>query len=453
MNILAASILFGSVSAVLLLPRRAAMVALIVGGCCLPVAMSLELGPFNFYPLRLLLAAALLRIVLWADSPPGGMNGLDWAMVAWVLVALSSCLFYDEIADTLTNRLGLVFTAAGSYLAFRMFCHSHDDRIYLCRVMALLMLPLALAMSYERLTGHNLFFALGGLADVPEIRNGAVRAKGPFAHSILAGSAGAMSLPLIWVLWRTNRDLTIAATVAAFAMILASGSTGPILSALCAVVALAVWHVRDHLRALRWAALSAYISLDLVMQAPAYYLMARIDLTGSSTSWHRAALIEAAIDHLPQWWLAGTDYTRHWIAYGVPWSANHIDVTNHYLRLGVDGGLPLMLLFIVVLAIAFSYVGRAVRHVPANATKNNAIGNAVANISTTTSSDLVIWALGASLFGHVVNFLSVSYFDQSVIFLYATLAAIASTNSRRDVPAHARLAQRRVSIPGAVLRH
>ncbi|MBK6854915.1 MAG: hypothetical protein IPG93_25910 [Burkholderiales bacterium] len=452
MNILVASILLGSVSAVLLLPRRAAMVALIVGGCCLPVAMSLELGPFNFYPLRLLLAAALLRIMLWADTPPGGMNGLDWAMVAWVLLALASCLFYDEIADTLTNRLGLVFTAAGSYAAFRMFCHSHDDRLYLCRVLAWLMVPLALAMSYERLSGHNLFLALGGLNDVPEVRNGAVRAQGPFAHSILAGSAGAMSLPLVWVLWRTNRHLTIAATMAAFTMILASGSTGPILSALCAAVALALWHVRDHVRTLCWAALLAYISLDLVMQAPAYYLMARIDLTGSSTSWHRAALIEAAIDHLPQWWLAGTDYTRHWIAYGVPWSPNHIDVTNHYLRLGVDGGLPLMLSFIVVLAIAFSYVGRAVRQVPANATATNTNTNTNANTAT-TSSHLVIWALGAALFGHVVTFLSVSYFDQSVIFLYATLAAIASTTSRRDVPAHTRLALRRVSIPGAVLRH
>ena len=96
------------------------------------------------------------------------------------------------------------------------------------------------------------------------------------------------------------------------------------------------------------------------MKAPAYYLLARIDLTGSSTSWHRAALIDMALGHLSEWWAFGTDHTRHWMPYGVPWSDNHSDITNYYISMGVNGGLPLMLLFIAILAKAF-YAGRWLR--------------------------------------------------------------------------------------------
>ncbi|MGP8020096.1 MAG: hypothetical protein ACLPRE_03775 [Limisphaerales bacterium] len=37
-----------------------------------------------------------------------------------------------------------------------------------------------------------------------------------------------------------------------------------------------------------------------------------------------------------------------------------------------------------------------------------------------------MWTLGCILFGHVTAMLSVSYFDQSVFFLYFVLAAIAT---------------------------
>jgi hypothetical protein len=164
------------------------------------------------------------------------------------------------------------------------------------------------------------------------------------------------------------------------------------------------------MRRLRWAALFAIIGLAFVMKAPVYYLISKIDLTGSSTGWHRAALIEAAITHLNEWWIGGTDYTRHWMPTGVQWSANHTDITNHYIKMGVIGGLPLMLLFIAVLGKAFSAVGKLLaQHEDAPAQPR-----------------FLIWTLGSILFGHAVTMISVSYFDQSIIFLYLVLAAIGS---------------------------
>jgi hypothetical protein len=172
-----------------------------------------------------------------------------------------------------------------------------------------------------------------------------------------------------------------------------------------------MWRWRQSLRSLRWIALLSYLALHLVRERPAYYLMARIDLTGGSTGWHRARLIEVAFEQLGEWWLAGTDYTRHWMATGVGWSQAQTDIVNHYIFMGVVGGLPLMFRFIAVLVIGFSFVGRSLQR-PAHQGRRD--------------WQFMVWALGASLFAHCVTFISVSYFDQSFVLFYLVLAAIGS---------------------------
>jgi hypothetical protein len=152
------------------------------------------------------------------------------------------------------------------------------------------------------------------------------------------------------------------------------------------------------------------------MNAPPYYILARINLIGESTGWHRARLIESAIENINQWWLFGTDYTRHWMSTGVTWSPEHADITNYYLWFGVVGGLPLMFLFIAILYRGFSFVGNAVEE----------------ESSLPKESQFYIWALGSSLFGHAVTFLSVSYFDQSTMFIYLALATISSIFAKKS---------------------
>ena len=190
------------------------------------------------------------------------------------------------------------------------------------------------------------------------------------------------------------------------------------MSVIFSIFALILWRWRHLTRQMRIAAVAGYIILDLVMKAPAYYLIARIDVAGGSTGYHRAALMESSIKHLKEWWLAGTDYTRHWMPYGVGWSEDHADITNHYLAQGVKGGLPLMILFIVIIWLGFRYVGDILRARP-DAPKED---------------QFLIWSLGASLFAHASTCISVAYFDQSVIFIYLMLALIAS---RRGAPAEA----------------
>jgi hypothetical protein len=98
---------------------------------------------------------------------------------------------------------------------------------------------------------------------------------------------------------------------------------------------------------------------------------------------------------------------------GVSWSPDHTDITNEYLNMGVLGGLPLMFLFIAILAVAFIFVGRL-----------QEVSNDLPGETRFTA-----WGFGAALFAHAVTFNSVSYFDQSILFVYMTLAAIGSIYS------------------------
>jgi hypothetical protein len=167
------------------------------------------------------------------------------------------------------------------------------------------------------------------------------------------------------------------------------------------------------MRFVKWFAVFGYIVLDLVMKAPAYYLIGRINPLGVSAGYHRAALIESALKHISEWWLAGTDSTRHWMPTGISWSPDHTDITNHYIKMGIWGGLPLMLLFIFILIKGFSFVGQTLKQATALPPKFR----------------FMVWSLGAGLFAHATTCIAVSYFDQSFLFLYLTLAAIGSARS------------------------
>jgi len=292
----------------------------------------------------------------------------------------------------------------------RIFIRSKEDLVRLSKALMVLLVPLALEMAHEKINGHNAFSVFGYVTEMATVRGGKIRAQGPFAHSILAGTAAAVCMPLTILLWKESRKLALVGLVATGSMILTCASSGPILTAAAIMGALGLWKFRSLLRLIIWGVVAMLVGLNFIMNDPVYFLLARIDLTGKSTGWHRAALIDAAVKHLDEWWFAGTDYTRHWMPTGVYWNKNHTDITNHYLKMGVWGGLPLMLLFMYVVASGFTSVGKTL-DLCANAPPEERFH---------------IWLLGAILFGHAVSFISVSYFDQSVVFFYLSLAMIGS---------------------------
>ncbi|MDD4905024.1 MAG: hypothetical protein PHD39_02535 [Methylobacter tundripaludum] len=408
----------------LALPRRLAAIPLLVGAAYMTRGQILEIGPAHFTVVRILVTVGILRVLLKGERIANGMNQVDRWLVLWAVFLIASSIFHTS--DAWVFRIGLMWSEVGCYFLFRVFIQDAEDVEQIFKALCVALVPIAVLMLLEKAIGRNLFAVLlGGINEIPTFRNGHFRAQGPFDHPILAGVVGATCFPMALHLWKSHRKYALVGLFSARGIILASTSSGPIMMLLFILFGLALWKVRDHLRSIRWLALIAVIALDAVMKDPVYFLMARIDISGGSTGWHRSQLIRSSIEHLGEWWLAGTDYTRHWMATGIYANTNHTDITNHLLGIGVMGGLPAMFLFIMVLVAGFGKVGRALRE----------------NKNASMEQRLLIWTLGAILFGHVWNFWSISLFDQSVVFFYLILASISAVQVAKPLAVNVEVKQ------------
>jgi hypothetical protein len=391
------------------LPRSSAPLPLIIGASYMTLGPSLDVGPFHFTVIRILIAIGFLRVLVRGERIMGKLTSVDRLMLLWSVATVLTSFFHTHIAETLVFHLGLAYNGLGLYFLFRIFIQNIEDIPRLSKIIIIALVPIALEMILESVTRGNSFAFLGGVPELCEVRNGKIRAQGPFAHSILAGTVGAVCLPLAIALWHRSRKIALVGMAATGLIIVCSKSSGPLLSAIFAVGGMILWKFRTKMRLIRRGAFVALLVIAAVMNAPFYYIVARIDLAGGSTGWHRAHLIESAINHIDDWWLAGTDYTADWTP-NAGSNDNETDITNHYVRMAVWGGLPMMLLFIGTLQSAFGLLSKALKPTQ----------------DFMMQEQFIIWALGCSLFAHVATMMSVSYFDQSVLFLYLVLAAIAS---------------------------
>jgi hypothetical protein len=397
----------------LTLPRRWAILPLILSAAYMTHGQALEIAGANFTMLRIVVAVGFLRVLLRREHIAGGFVALDRWVLCWALLLAGTSAFHDYGAFQF--RSGMVWTELGSYFLFRIFVQDIDDARRTMQTVTATLVPLAVIMLTEKSTASNLFAALGYVDAISPVRDGQVRATGPFAHPILAGTVGAGCFGMGLALWGGARYRALIGCTAGGAMVYASASSGPILMLAFILLGVACWVMRDHMSFIRWMALAVILALAAVMKAPFYFLMARIDIMGGSQSWFRAQLIHSAIEHLSEWWLVGTDYTRHWMATGIGANDRHTDMTNHFLSMGVMGGLPLLIVFVLVCRAAFRDVGRSLQTPYMNAQHR-----------------FFVWALGAVLFGFVMNFFAITLFDQSAMFFWMLVAAIASIASQAE---------------------
>jgi hypothetical protein len=390
-------------------PRQWAAVPLLIGSTYMAITDNIGLGPLHFTVIRILVTVGLVRVKLRGERIGGGMTTLDKIMILWAAWAVFSGCFHKDSSQALIYRLGLVYDALGLFFLFRIFIHDIAELMGVAKAVIIYLIPIALEMLTENATGSDKFSLLGTACPYCAIRAGKVRAQGPFSHAILAGTVAAECLPFALYFWKQDRKLALLGLATTGSMVYLCRSSGPIMTAFFVFLGLGFWIVKDRMRLVRWTVLLGFVAVSVVMNAPIYYLLNRINLTGSSDSYHRAFLIDSAIHHLNEWWLVGTDYTRHWTNENGA-DAGNTDITNYYLRMGVNGGLPLALLFTGILVAAFSSVGKSLR-----LSQNEPV-----------ERQFLIWTLGAILLGHATTFISVTPYDQSVVYFYLLLAIISS---------------------------
>ncbi len=399
---------------VLILPRRYAVIPIIATACYMTLGQVIMIGSLHFYFIRILVIIGLIRIIARKEIKLINFSSIDKIFILWVVSNSLAYVILRQDSAAIANRLGFALDAIGSYLLFRVCIRNIDDMRHLINSIGIIIVPLAIAMLFESLSGRNFYSMFGGVPEISMVRDGHIRCQGPFLHPILAGTFGATILTLFLGQWFSDKKKYIAliGIIAATTITITSASGGPASVYLFGILALCMWFVRKHMRIIRWGILLTIIGLHMVMKAPVWYLIARVGSVTGGSAFHRAEIIEQAVNHFNEWWLLGTSYTAHWMPYTITIYPDQCDITNMFIVEGVQGGLLTMLLFIGIIVFCFRRIGCSLQPLDKNPFTHN----------------FFLWSIGATLFAHIVAFFSVSYYDQSIFFYYMLIAMIAGTN-------------------------
>ena len=398
-------------------PRKA-LVAFLAGAILIPQDHVLLIGGLHFPMLRVLVLFGIVRLVRDKISSKarifsGGTNKIDVAVVLLaVFTAVAGILLFRE-SGAIIFQLGNLYTVFGIYFLLRFLIRTKEDVVCMVRTLSCVAAVIAVIMTWEIATGHNPYALLGGArassyANILE-RDDRFRAMGGFGHPILAGTFGAILIPLFALLWRegkSNRALAVIGIVSATVITLASNSSTPILAYAAGVLALCLWPLRRWMRAIRWGIVITLVSLHMVMKAPVWHLISRIDISGGSSSYHRYQLVDQCIRHFGDWWLIGVKSTQDW-----GWDM--WDTANQYVGTCDSSGLLPFILFVASIVYGFKYLGTA-RKVSAN-----------------RKQQIFLWGLGSALFANAVAFFGISYWDQTQVVWYGLLAAISAAAAIR----------------------
>jgi hypothetical protein len=393
-------------------PRSRALTAFLTAGILIPMDQILVIGGLHFPMLRVLALAGFVRLIrerkptrTWLYA--GGMNRLDlFVILLAVMTAINGVILFRESA-ALVYQVGNLYSILGIYLLLRLLIRSEEDVVKAVCTLAWIFLLIGGVMAFEHFSGHNPYAMLGGargqyFAQLAA-RDDKFRAQGPFGHSILAGTNGAIMAPLFIGLWwrgRKYRKLAIAGVVGSLVMALASNSSTPLLGFVAGVMVLCLWPVRRYMGAVRWGAVALLVVLQLTMKHPVWRLLADIDLTGGSSGWHRYMLIDQCISHFSDWFLIGVKSTASW-----GWDM--WDTADQYVATCDNSGLLAFVLFVGVLVYAFKFMGRV---------RKASEGN--------PRTARFAWAMSAALFANAVSFIGISYWDQTQVVWYATLVMV-----------------------------
>jgi len=391
---------------VLFLPRKYVLVPFLIIIVFIPMARAIVISGLDFKAPRILILCGLARIILRNERSLHRWNSIDKAVIAFQIFSIVVYTLREMTSDALIGRLGICVDMLGAYLVVRYFVVDLRHVKRAIATLGIICMFLVPPMVYERVTSKNLF----RVSDYSEsgARDGKVRVKGPFGHPITMGTFGAMWVPMFYgFLFRSRRSRTlgILSITSATAITFLAASSGPLITYGAGLLGAIMWRFRGKMRAIRWGIVFTLIGLHLVMTAPVWALLQRVTIFDSSKGGHRFRLFDQFINRFDEWWLLGSSSTSHWGYY-------LFDVTNWYVRIGVDGGFITLVAFLVILALCFRNVGRAVH-----------------SIDGDVETQKKLWMLGATLFSQIVTLMGVSYWDQLRVLYFVLIALITVATS------------------------
>jgi hypothetical protein len=404
LNPLVAVCLLVAVVLILFLPRNKVIIPFLFTFFTIPIAQVVVLGGLHFTVLRILILAGLARRVATSSSEgkyPGGFNALDKVVVLWTISTLVIFCLQYMTTQALIKNLGQFLDDLGGYLVVRFFIPDVDTLRRTIKVFAAICVVQGAFMVNEQVTHQNLFGYLGGWTVHVTVRDGHIRSQGVMGN-INEGVFGGALIPLF--LWLgsggKSRVMAVLGIAGATAMVFTSDASTSILALGGSILGLSFWPLRTRMRVVRWGLVLILTGLHMVMKAPVWALIARVDLTGASSGQHRFYLLDNCIRHFSEWWLLGTKYYNEWGYF-------MFDLCNQFVAVAVTGGLVTLVLFIMIYSRSFSAIGKARKLV-------NGDGK----------QEWLLWCLGCTLFAHVVASFGISYMALLEMALFPLLAFV-----------------------------
>jgi hypothetical protein len=402
---------------ILCLPRKYVMAPLLLAIFTIPLGQVVVLGGAHFTMARILILAGLARLLISRRKVPegifaGGLNNIDSAFLLWALFFLTIFSLQWMETQAFIKSLGNFLDAVGAYVVMRFLIREKDDIQRTIKVFAFICIFLGVCMINEQVTHQNIFGLLGGTLTTIQGRAGSLRSQGTFDTYLTAGVFGATLLPLLIWLWTEGKSKLIAGLgiLGATAMTITSNSSTPLVAYAAGIIGLCFWGVRKRMRLFRWVLVLTLLVLHLIMKAPVWALVNRLDLTGSSSSYHRFILIDNCIRHFTNWWFLGYKFYDRW-------GFDMWDLSNQYVAYALRGGLATLVMFILVISRSFGRLGTARKLVEGN-----------------SKQEWLFWCLGSAMVSHLISYFGVNYFDQMQFAWYAFLAIICAATAVGPIP-------------------
>jgi hypothetical protein len=399
-------------------PRRWAVLAMVTGALFLGQGAAMQLAGFNFFPTRILGVICFARVLVRKEVAFHNLSTIDRRVLyLYAFVAVVNIISPHRELDTFAKCLDALFY----YFSFRGLIDGMSDLRWFLRTFVWLLVPYVVLVVIERVTHQNLFVVVGGEQHM-WTRSGRMRCFGSFRHPDLLGALGATFFPLyIALCWeRFERHRALLGAALCTAIVVCTNSGGPLSAFAAGLIGLLFWKMRTRMQLVRRWALGTIVALSLIMKAPFFYLIARLSSVTGGGGWHRAYLIDQALDDLPQWWAWGMPLieTRHWFPYFLK-ATGGADLTNQFVVFGVASGLGSVLLACYLFTGVFGALGTSMAESRRRGDENHL-------------KERLLWAFGVAVWVHMVTWLGIAYFDQFLLFWCLQLAAIAAVVEARS---------------------
>ncbi len=410
-------ILIGVLGGVLFAPPRWAALCMLAAVFYLTQGQSFSVAGVNMFAFRFVELAGFLRVLSKKEWAWSRLGSIDKALL--FLFLFLPIPYLSHSPEEYAFAIGQSVDAITCYFAFRGLIAGEEDVVWLLKAMVGILAVYSVLIVIQSITLRNPFEFLGGqVASAKVMREGRLRCAGSFRHPSIMGSMAASFVSLyIGMAFRAeNRRIAIVGIVACLAMVFASNSGGPFNCLATGAVGWGMWRIQKSMRVVRRTMVVGVVLVALFMKAPIWYLPSKVAGLSGGDGWHRSRLMEMAFKNMDVWCLRGCHITetRDWIPY-VLGATGGADITNQYLKYGIQGGCVAMSGLIVMLVVVFKMIGKRL--------------SAIRELDATRygrSSKALMWGFGVVVAVHAVNWIGISYFDQSYALWYFQLACVAA---------------------------